>query len=200
MTTPCPPWTCADRRRKSAPPCGKAWTSTTVILISHRITTLMQADRILVLDGGRVGRLGLPPGADLPARHSTKIFMTFRMRRGRAMTRPAADGRRRGLMACIRRTGDITKSFDLSKSGKRLTPLLAPYRDGFCGACLHSTPCAPWCDVVLPLFQRLCHWTISLRQERCQGLVPYGLCYLGSHSASRHCLWWLSAGTPCTLK
>ena len=30
----------------------------TVILISHRITTLMQADRILVLDGGRVANLG----------------------------------------------------------------------------------------------------------------------------------------------
>ena len=30
----------------------------TVILISHRITTLMQADRILVLDGGRVADVG----------------------------------------------------------------------------------------------------------------------------------------------
>ena len=30
----------------------------TVILISHRITTLMQADRILVLDGGRVADMG----------------------------------------------------------------------------------------------------------------------------------------------
>ena len=30
----------------------------TVILISHRVTTLMQADRILVLDGGRVSELG----------------------------------------------------------------------------------------------------------------------------------------------
>src|SRR5699024_9280669 len=30
----------------------------TVILISHRITTLMQADRILVLDNGRVADLG----------------------------------------------------------------------------------------------------------------------------------------------
>ena len=33
---------------------GKA----TVLLISHRVTTLMQADRILVLDGGRVAELG----------------------------------------------------------------------------------------------------------------------------------------------
>ncbi len=33
---------------------GKA----TTILISHRVTTLMQADRILVLDGGRVAELG----------------------------------------------------------------------------------------------------------------------------------------------
>ncbi|MDD7312575.1 MAG: ABC transporter ATP-binding protein [Clostridiaceae bacterium] len=32
--------------------------SATVILVSHRITTLMQADRILVLDGGRVADLG----------------------------------------------------------------------------------------------------------------------------------------------
>lgn len=31
---------------------------TTVILISHRITTLMQADRILVLDDGRIAELG----------------------------------------------------------------------------------------------------------------------------------------------
>ena len=30
----------------------------TVILISHRLTTLMQADRILVLDEGRVADLG----------------------------------------------------------------------------------------------------------------------------------------------
>ena len=30
----------------------------TVILISHRVTTLMQADRILVLDGGRVADVG----------------------------------------------------------------------------------------------------------------------------------------------
>lgn len=30
----------------------------TVILISHRVTTLMQADRILVLDGGRVSDIG----------------------------------------------------------------------------------------------------------------------------------------------
>jgi len=32
--------------------------SATTILISHRITTLMQADRILVLDNGRVADLG----------------------------------------------------------------------------------------------------------------------------------------------
>ena len=32
--------------------------SATVILVSHRITTLMQADRILVLDGGKVSDLG----------------------------------------------------------------------------------------------------------------------------------------------
>ncbi len=32
--------------------------SATVILISHRVTTLMQADQILVLDGGRVADLG----------------------------------------------------------------------------------------------------------------------------------------------
>ena len=30
----------------------------TVILISHRVTSLMQADRILVLDGGRVADVG----------------------------------------------------------------------------------------------------------------------------------------------
>jgi len=30
----------------------------TVILISHRVTTLMQADRILVLEDGRVSDLG----------------------------------------------------------------------------------------------------------------------------------------------
>ena len=30
----------------------------TVVLISHRVTTLMQADRILVLDGGRVADVG----------------------------------------------------------------------------------------------------------------------------------------------
>ena len=32
--------------------------NTTTILISHRITTLMQADRILVLDNGRVADIG----------------------------------------------------------------------------------------------------------------------------------------------
>src|SRR5699024_4684875 len=32
--------------------------SATVILISHRVTTLMQADRILVLQNGRVAELG----------------------------------------------------------------------------------------------------------------------------------------------
>ena len=32
--------------------------SATIILISHRITTLMQADRILVLDNGRVAEIG----------------------------------------------------------------------------------------------------------------------------------------------
>jgi len=32
--------------------------NSTVILISHRITTLMQADKILVLDKGRVSDMG----------------------------------------------------------------------------------------------------------------------------------------------
>ena len=36
----------------------KAKGSATVILISHRVTTLMQADCILVLDGGRVAEMG----------------------------------------------------------------------------------------------------------------------------------------------
>ena len=30
----------------------------TVVLISHRVTTLMQADHILVLDGGRIAQSG----------------------------------------------------------------------------------------------------------------------------------------------
>ena len=40
--------------RRRIPSTGDA----TVILISHRVTTLMQADQILVLDGGRVSELG----------------------------------------------------------------------------------------------------------------------------------------------
>ena len=43
--------------------------SATTILISHRITTLMQADRILVLDNGRVSGPWHPRGADCAAGH-----------------------------------------------------------------------------------------------------------------------------------
>ena len=40
---------------------------------------------------------------------------------------------------------------------------------------------------------------ISLRQERSRGLSPMA-CATWQSFSSRHCLWWLSAGTPCTLK
>ena len=36
----------------------RSFGNATVILISHRITTLMQADEIVVLDGGRVSQMG----------------------------------------------------------------------------------------------------------------------------------------------
>ena len=54
---------------RSAPLCADTLHSATVLLISHRVTTLMQADRILVLDGGRVAELGTHAGADRTARH-----------------------------------------------------------------------------------------------------------------------------------
>ena len=56
MTTPSPPWTWKPTRR-SASPSGKNVKGTT-ILIAHRITTLMNADQILVLDHGRVSQMG----------------------------------------------------------------------------------------------------------------------------------------------
>ena len=36
----------------------RSFAGATVIIISHRITTLMQADEIIVLDGGRVAQVG----------------------------------------------------------------------------------------------------------------------------------------------
>ena len=38
----------------------KKFGSATIILISHRITTLSRADKVLVLDHGRVAQLGMP--------------------------------------------------------------------------------------------------------------------------------------------
>jgi len=38
----------------------KRFGSATIILISHRITTLSKADQVLVLDHGRVAQLGMP--------------------------------------------------------------------------------------------------------------------------------------------
>ena len=38
----------------------KRFGSATIILISHRITTLAKADQVLVLDHGRVAQLGTP--------------------------------------------------------------------------------------------------------------------------------------------
>ena len=38
----------------------KRFGSATIILISHRITTLSKADQVLVLDRGRVSQLGTP--------------------------------------------------------------------------------------------------------------------------------------------
>ena len=63
LTIPSPPWTRRPTRR-SASPSAEAREGRTVILISHRITTLMSADQILVLDKGRVTAAGHPRGAD----------------------------------------------------------------------------------------------------------------------------------------
>ena len=41
----------------------------TVILISHRVTTLMKADCILVLSNGQIAQMGTHRGTDEPARH-----------------------------------------------------------------------------------------------------------------------------------
>ena len=38
----------------------KRFGSATIILISHRITTLSKADQVLVMDGGKVAQLGTP--------------------------------------------------------------------------------------------------------------------------------------------
>ena len=38
----------------------KRFGSATIILISHRITTLSKADQVLVLDHGRIAQLGTP--------------------------------------------------------------------------------------------------------------------------------------------
>ena len=38
----------------------KKFGTATIILISHRITTLSRADRVLVLDHGRIAQLGTP--------------------------------------------------------------------------------------------------------------------------------------------
>ena len=38
----------------------KRFGSATIILISHRITTLAKADQVLVLDHGRIAQLGAP--------------------------------------------------------------------------------------------------------------------------------------------
>ncbi len=46
------------RTRKIRTALRRSTGNATVLLISHRVTTLMQADRILVLDGGRVAELG----------------------------------------------------------------------------------------------------------------------------------------------
>jgi ATP-binding cassette subfamily B protein len=48
----------ADTDMKSRAALRDELTAATVVLISHRVTTLMQADRILVLDGGRVADVG----------------------------------------------------------------------------------------------------------------------------------------------
>ena len=56
-TTPPPPWTPASSTR-STRPCAPSWPGRTTLLIAHRRSTLGLADRIAVLDGGRLADIG----------------------------------------------------------------------------------------------------------------------------------------------
>ena len=50
----------------------------TTILIAHRITTLMNADCIAVMDHGKIGAAGQPQDLIKEGRHFTAAFMRLR--------------------------------------------------------------------------------------------------------------------------
>ena len=56
-TTRCPRWTCTPRPR-SRRRCGGCWPATTALVVAHRPSTVLLADRVALLADGRIAAVG----------------------------------------------------------------------------------------------------------------------------------------------
>ncbi len=120
-----------------------------LLLISHRVTTLMQADRILVLDGGRVAALGTHAQLVEKPGISRDIYNIQMQSADRARC-----WRKGGANMAAIDEKEYTQSFDW-KIWKRLGPFLRPLSGGRLQCpCWCSTASALWWTWSLPLFQK----------------------------------------------
>ncbi|MFQ6804692.1 MAG: ABC transporter transmembrane domain-containing protein [Lachnospiraceae bacterium] len=119
----------------------------TVILISHRVTTLMQADCILVLEDGRVAQMGTHQQADGKDGRDLPEDLRYSDECGR---RAASSGG--GETAMRIEEQEYTKNFDI-RIWKRVLPFLAPFKGCVAVMLIFNLICS-LVDIVMPLFQR----------------------------------------------